>query len=38
MLGLQSYYPHDSNLRNKAEILPLRMKYGAEGYGVYHMI
>lgn len=35
---MQSYYPHDSNLRNKAEILPLRMKYGAEGYGVYHMI
>ena len=33
-----SYFSHDSNARNDAKILDLRMKHGAEGYGVYFMI
>lgn len=33
-----SYFPHDSNARNSAELLPIRMKYGVEGYGIYFMI
>ena len=33
-----SYFPHDSNARNDSKILRLRMKYGAEGYGIYFML
>ena len=35
---MNSYFPHDSNARNDAKILKVRMKYGAEGYGVYFML
>ena len=33
-----SYFPHDSNARNSDKLIPVRMKYGAEGYGIYFMI
>lgn len=33
-----SYFSHDSNARNSEKMIKLRMKYGAEGYGVYFMI
>lgn len=33
-----SYFSHDSNSRNDEKILALRMRHGAEGYGVYFMI
>ena len=33
-----SYFSHDSNARNDEKILAVRMKYGAEGYGIYFMI
>lgn len=33
-----SYFPHDSNARNDSKILRLRMKHGAEGYGIYFML
>ncbi len=32
------YFSHDCNARNDPKILPLRSKYGAEGYGIYWMI
>lgn len=32
------YFPHDGNARNDEKILSIRMKYGAEGYGIYFMI
>jgi len=32
------YFPHDSNARNDNRIIAVRMKYGAEGYGIYFMI
>lgn len=32
------YFPHDSNARNDEKILAVRMRHGAEGYGVYFMI
>ena len=32
------YFSHDSNARNDQRIMKLRMKYGAEGYGIYFMI
>ena len=32
------YFSHDSNARNSDKILPLRMRNGAEGYGIYFMI
>lgn len=35
---MNSYIPHDSNTRNKAELIQLRIKHGAAGYGVYWMI
>lgn len=35
---MQSYFSHDSNARNSDKLLPVRMKYGAEGYGIYFMI
>ena len=33
-----SYFPHDSNARNESRLLSVRMKFGAEGYGIYFMI
>lgn len=35
---MNNYFPHDSNARNSDKLLPLRMKYGAEGYGIYFML
>lgn len=35
---MNNYFPHDSNARNSDKLLPVRMKYGAEGYGIYFMI
>lgn len=35
---MQNYFTHDSNARNADNILHLRMKAGAEGYGIYFMI
>ena len=33
-----NYFSHDSNARNDSKIIPLRMKLGIEGYGIYFMI
>lgn len=33
-----SYFQHDSNARNDDKMIALRMKHGAEGYGIYFMI
>lgn len=33
-----NYFTHDSNARNDEKIVCLRMKLGAEGYGVYFML
>lgn len=33
-----SYFSHDANARNDEKILAVRMRHGAEGYGVYFMI
>lgn len=35
---MRNYFPHDSNARNSERLIRLRMKHGAEGYGVYFMI
>lgn len=35
---MNNYFPHDSNARNSDKLLPVRMKYGAEGYGIYFML
>ena len=35
---MNNYFPHDSNARNSDKIIPLRMKHGAEGYGIYFML
>lgn len=32
------YFSHDSNARNDEKILAVRMRFGAEGYGIYFMI
>jgi hypothetical protein len=32
------YFSHDSNARHDRKILPMRTKYGAEGYGWYWML
>ncbi|MDR2917827.1 MAG: DUF4373 domain-containing protein [Tannerella sp.] len=32
------YFPHDCNARNDEKLISVRMKYGAQGYGVYFMI
>ncbi|AZA91174.1 Uncharacterised protein [Chryseobacterium nakagawai] len=32
------YFSHDSNARNDEKLLAVRMKLGAEGYGIYFMI
>lgn len=33
-----SYFSHDSNARNDEKILAVRMRHGAEGYGIYFML
>lgn len=33
-----NYFSHDSNSRTDEKIILLRIKYGAEGYGIYFMI
>lgn len=38
MKKLTNYFSHDSNARNDEKILAVRIKYGAEGYGIYFMI
>ena len=38
MKNIQPYFSHDSNARNSDELIPVRMKFGAEGYGVYFML
>lgn len=32
------YFSHDSNARNDEKLLAVRMRFGAEGYGIYFMI
>ncbi len=32
------YFPHDSNARNNDKLIAVRMRLGAEGYGIYFMI
>lgn len=36
-MGLE-YFSHDADARNDSKILNIRMKYGAEGYGIYFML
>lgn len=38
MSGKKNYFSHDSNARNDAKMLNLRMRLGAAGYGVYFML
>lgn len=35
---MNNYFSHDSNARNSDKLIHLRMKYSAEGYGIYFMI
>lgn len=35
---MNNYFSHDSNARNSDRLLPVRMRYGAEGYGIYFML
>ncbi|WP_321331846.1 DUF4373 domain-containing protein [uncultured Bacteroides sp.] len=35
---MNNYFSHDNNARNDDKIIAVRMKYGAEGYGIYFMI
>ena len=35
---MNSYFSHDSNARNSEELIRVRMKHGAAGYGVYFML
>jgi uncharacterized protein YdaU (DUF1376 family) len=35
---MNNYFSHDSNARNSDKLIPLRMKLGAEGYGIYFML
>ena len=32
------YFSHDANARNSDKLLAVRIKHGAEGYGIYFMI
>ena len=32
------YFSHDANARNSNRLLAVRIKHGAEGYGIYFMI
>lgn len=36
--NMNNYFSHDSNARNSDKLIPLRMRWGAEGYGIYFMI
>lgn len=36
--AITPYFNHDSNARNSSKLISVRMKYGAEGYGIYFMI
>ena len=38
MAKVTNYFSHDSNARNDEKILALRMRLGAEGYGIYFMV
>lgn len=38
MSNITPYFSHVQNARNTPGILNIRMKYGAEGYGIYFMI
>lgn len=38
MASTNSYFTHDSNARNDEKIIKLRMRYGAEGYGIFFML
>ncbi len=35
---MNSYFPHDSNTRNGSNVIRLRTRLGAEGYGIYFML
>lgn len=35
---MRSYFSHDSNARNSDKLLKVRMKLGAEGYGIFFML
>ena len=35
---MNNYFPHDSNARNSDKLIPLRARFGAEGYGIYFML
>lgn len=35
---LHNYFSHDADARNDEKIIRLRMRHGAEGYGIYFMI
>lgn len=37
-MNMNNYFSHDSNARNSSKMLQVRMKYGAEGYGIYFML
>lgn len=36
--NLHNYFSHDADARNDDKIIRLRMRHGAEGYGIYFMI
>lgn len=36
--AITPYFNHDSNARNSSKLISVRMKYGAEGYGIYFML
>jgi len=38
MANISNYFPHDSNARNDDRIIAVRMRLGAEGYGIYFML
>ena len=35
---MRSYFSHDSNARNSGKLMKVRMKLGAEGYGIFFML
>lgn len=35
---MRSYFSHDSNARNSDKLMKVRMKLGAEGYGIFFML
>ena len=34
----KTYFNHDCDARNDEKLIALRIRYGAEGYGVYFML